>query len=311
MEKICTKCKIEYPETLEYFFYRKDHQKFHNVCKKCWKKTSPIENKKYYNEHLLYFTWKNMMTRCYSEKHNSYKNYGGRGIKVCDIWHNFDNFEKDILENLGEKEKGVLFDRIDNNLNYQPGNVKWSSYKESNNNKRDRHDALKINYNGENITLLEASFKSGIKYHTLKYRFHNNLPLFDKIEEKLYEYNGEMLNLYQIHLKTGINYSTLSKRAVNNKNLYTPIEGSKLYEYKGEMKTLREIETLSGINYETLRGRVKKGVNILSDEIRNLGEISLLEYNGEMLKLSEIAKKSGIKYHTLLWRYRNGRPLVS
>ena len=79
-----------------------------------------------------YHTWIGMKTRCSNKNHIAYKNYGGRGIKVCERWLKFENF----LEDMGERPKGLTIDRENNDGNYEPGNCKWSTTKEQNRNGR-------------------------------------------------------------------------------------------------------------------------------------------------------------------------------
>lgn len=77
-------------------------------------------------------SWNGMKLRCLYPNHISYKNYGGRGIKICDRWLNFSNF----LEDMGERPIGKTLDRMDNDGNYEPNNCKWSTKIEQQNNRR-------------------------------------------------------------------------------------------------------------------------------------------------------------------------------
>lgn len=78
-------------------------------------------------------SWHDMLSRCYKPKTKAYKNYGARGICVCDKWKtSFDAF----LEDMGEAPKGYTLDRVDNNGDYEPGNCKWSTMQEQATNRR-------------------------------------------------------------------------------------------------------------------------------------------------------------------------------
>lgn len=105
-----------------------------------------------------YSRWKSIKSRCYNPHHKYYKNYGGRGIEVCDEWRaDFMSFYSWAL--LSGYEKGLTLDRIDNNKGYSPNNCKWSTRKEQNRNQRSNR---KITINGKTKLLCEWAEESGI-----------------------------------------------------------------------------------------------------------------------------------------------------
>lgn len=79
-----------------------------------------------------YRTWQNMWTRCRNPNHPAYKNYGGRGITVCDRWKSFASF----LEDMGERPPRLCIGRIDNNKGYYKENCRWETRLEQNKNRR-------------------------------------------------------------------------------------------------------------------------------------------------------------------------------
>lgn len=101
----------------------------------------------------LYKTWHNMIQRCSNKNNIHFKNYGGRGIKVCDDWKNdFLSFYNWAINN-GYKDN-LTIDRIDVNGNYEPSNCRWVTMKEQSNNRTSNH---LITFNNETHNMMEWS----------------------------------------------------------------------------------------------------------------------------------------------------------
>lgn len=108
-----------------------------------------------------YNSWTTMKARCLNKNHDSYKSYGGRGIRVCLRWiDSFVNF----LDDMGVRPEGMTLDRINPNGDYEKENCKWSTDIEQANNKTNN---TIFSLEGKTLTLAQWSREKGIKISTL------------------------------------------------------------------------------------------------------------------------------------------------
>ena len=112
-----------------------------------------------------YISWKSMKARCFNPNIKQYKNYGGRGITVCDEWKNsFIHFIKDM----GNKPaKNYSIDRVNVNGNYCKENCRWSDSKTQN---RNKNNNIKVTYKGVTKLLIEFCEELNLKYSLMLYR---------------------------------------------------------------------------------------------------------------------------------------------
>lgn len=133
------------------------------------KRASAANTKHGLEKQPLYCTWKNMKKRCNNPNATEYKNYGGRGISVCEEWSkDFQNFYDWAINNGWTKE--LTIDRIDTNGNYCPENCRWADVKTQMNNMTKNHY---IEYNGDTYTLSTLSEHLNIPYNIVRYRLSN------------------------------------------------------------------------------------------------------------------------------------------
>lgn len=181
----------------------------------------------------LYNVWYGIKQRCYYHKHNGYKYYGQRGIKMCDEWLNdFQTFYDWSLSN-GYK-KGLQIDRVDVNGNYEPDNCRWVSSYVNSNNKRTN---ILFTHDGKTMSLKQWCNYFNISYKTCMTRYYRGHSI------------EECLNL----------------TALNDKREGAIPHNAKLYSYNGNVYTIRKLAEVLGVKrwkmYDDLnKGRLPKGV---------------------------------------------------
>jgi hypothetical protein len=168
----------------------------------------------------LYKLWSAMKDRCFNPNCEHYHRYGGRGITMCKEW--VEDYAA-FISAMGERPKGATLDRIDNNGNYEPNNVRWATKQEQANN---RVTNVFVTYEGLTMSLADWARHKGWKYGLLTSRWKKGLRGDELLAPPEYE-------------------------------------RGKLVEYKGELRTLPEWAKVLGVNYQTLRWRLNNGKDLL------------------------------------------------
>jgi hypothetical protein len=190
-----------------------------------------------------YHRWKGMMWRCYDPKCPAYENYGGRGIKVCERWHDINNFIADLPPGF---RKGLEIDRIDNDGHYEPGNIQWVTRQR---NCENRRSTRFLTFEGRTRSLSDWEREKGFPHGLIHARLQVfrwsveralNEPIADRIENmrraqsmrwaahvkkpppkplvvKTFMFNGRPQTICEISKYTGIPQELLRKRLCERK----------------------------------------------------------------------------------------------
>lgn len=98
--------------------------------------------------------WRDMLGRCQNSTHPSFKDYGGRGIRVCERWLDFSPFFEDMGLRPG---RGYSLDRKENNGNYEPTNCRWATAKQQVRNRRT------VRLSEDRVVIIKSLLKSGVR----------------------------------------------------------------------------------------------------------------------------------------------------
>lgn len=110
-----------------------------------------------------YKIWRGIRNRCFNKNEPAYKNYGGRGITVCERWNSFENF----LIDMGRRPNGLSIERVNVNGNYEPGNCCWVTMKAQQANRR---DTVRVCISGSTKPLKHWCDDLGIAYKKVHLR---------------------------------------------------------------------------------------------------------------------------------------------
>jgi hypothetical protein len=141
--------------------------------------------------------WRHIMDRCYNPNVKAYKDYGGRGIKVCDRWHDFLNFYADM--HAGRKH-GLEIDRRDNDGDYSPENCHWVTRQQNCNNRR---NTRKITFQGKTQSMKQWSTELGLDYGMLVSRLRNGWGVERALTTPSIDANQRMEIARRVQLETG------------------------------------------------------------------------------------------------------------
>ena len=123
-----------------------------------------------------YRHWINMKSRCFNPNVPNFKNYGGRGITVCERWK--DDFSAFFADMGPRPSKRHTIDRKENSGNYEPKNCRWATHSEQGRNRRGNR---LVNIDDKTMTLAEAVGGSPVPYNTVLYRLKRGWSAKDAI----------------------------------------------------------------------------------------------------------------------------------
>lgn len=191
---------------------------------------------------IHYDRWKNMIDRCFNKKCHAYNNYGGRGISVCDRWLDIKNFVSDLPDGYFD---GAEIDRIDNDGNYEPGNVRWSSQRENCDNRR---SGRMLSVNGKTQSLRRWAEEVGV----------DERLIWSRIEELNWDIETAVLSPV-MPTKEVVKKANLARWGGHTTKGRPKPKTSRRYrtvEYKSEFVTIKQLSAMTGITSKRLWSRI-------------------------------------------------------
>jgi hypothetical protein len=166
----------------------------------------------------VYKAWDAIVQRCCNPKAQAYKNYGGRGITICDKWRGPGGFISFYEHVGGRPSNNHTIDRIDNAKGYEPGNVRWATWEEQQNNRRNN---VLVEHNGETRTVAEWAKGVGVPPRLVYHRLYAGWSIHDALgtpvreSHRKIEWNGVTKTIPEWADVTGIPIHTIRKRLKN------------------------------------------------------------------------------------------------
>lgn len=214
---------------------------------------------------IHYDRWKNMIDRCENLDNSSYSRYGGRGIKVCKRWHDLAVFVKDLPPGYFA---GAEIDRKDNDGNYEPSNVRWSTKQENCSNRRGRRD---IEFKGEVKSLTEWSSQYNLPVPLIWGRLNAGWTVESAFTTSAIEADARMATAR-----------------------YARWGDTKQFMLNGDPKTIAELSMLSGLPEKLLRQRLcEKGWSIERAMLPKEEDKTVM-LDGKQYTIAQLSDRTGI-----------------
>lgn len=191
------------------------------------------------SDHPSYDRWRHMMDRCYNTECAAYPNYGGRGIKVCSDWHDVAKYVEQLPDGYF---KGAHLDRIDNDGDYEPTNVRWVTPKQNHGNRR---SARLISFNGAMLSATEWSTITGLPSSTITSR----------IDDQGWTEEQALTTPVLSNSECG-RRSCASRWAGHVKKPAPPPMNYRMVEWQGKTMRVSDLAALTGISRKTLSKRI-------------------------------------------------------
>lgn len=268
-----------------------------------------------------YKTWAGIKNRCSNSNDKSFKNYGGRGIKVCDRWlESFENF----LADMGPKPSPAhSIDRIDVDGNYEPSNCRWATRAEQSRNKR---NLRMITYQDKTQCLADWAEEFGIAYSALLWRLDTGWSVeqalttpTDKPPEvtanrQVVSHNGRSQTLEDWAKELGVEVYTIVKRLDAGwpveKALTSALYDKRIIEYNGQSQSIADWSRETGLSIATICTRLKNGWGVEKSLTTPVPprppKRPSIEYKGRVQSVGDWARELGIRSDTIARRIERG-----
>lgn len=231
---------------------------------------------KYHRFNKEYRTWRRAISKCTNPNHHNYYNYGGRGLEVDPLFrYSFLNFINEIGE-CPEPKLEYSIERINNDIGYMSGNIKWIKTIEQAIN---RSNSILVNMDGVEMTLLAACEKTGVSPTTVYTRIRRGIPIDEAFEVERQRHNpliifnqGKPIRLYAFAKKYGLRVDTvyrLHRKGLTGDDILICPEVYKhstgrgiMLEYNGLSMSRAAWAKYLGINNTTIIDKLNKGYSI-------------------------------------------------